>query len=285
MRVATFNILHGQPVSGPASLAAANSADPYRAGSSDGAELVAAITELDSDVIGLQEVDVDQPRSGHVDQPRLVADALGASWRQFVPTVIGTPGGSRGFRSSDIEERAEAVDGASSDARYGIALVSKLPVVQWHTEVFAPARVSLPLMVQTEGKPRLVRVRDEQRAVIAATIEGAHGQITVATAHLSFVPGFNVSQLRRVRSWLTGLPRPLVLMGDFNLPWPMPIRITKWEPLAHAPTFPSYKPRVQLDHILVDGAPADVVERARKSAQALRLPVSDHCALRAEIDI
>ena len=79
MRVATFNLLHGQSL-----------AD----GSVDQSALRAAAETLDGDVVGLQEVDRGQPRSQLVDQTAAVADALGASWWRFVPTLRGTPGSS-----------------------------------------------------------------------------------------------------------------------------------------------------------------------------------------------
>lgn len=284
MRLATFNVLHGQAVTGPESLAASGQ-HPDRIGPGDPGALAAAISALDAEVIGIQEADVDQPRSGAVHQPELIANVMDAPWWRFVPTVLGTPGGVAGFASADATARAEAADGISIGKSYGIALVSKLPVIAWHTQVFACAPMSLPLLVQTAGKPRFLRVRDEQRAAIAVTLEGKNGPVTVATAHLSFVPGYNVHQLRKLKAWLANLPRPLVLMGDFNLPWQLPPRITRWQALAREPTFPSYRPRVQLDHILVDGAHRSVIDFARTRTQAIALPVSDHCALRTEIDI
>lgn len=285
MRVATFNILHGQPVSGPAAHAAAGN-DPDRHESLDPQPFIDSLLELDADVIGLQEVDSGQPRSGLIDQAAAAAQAMGAAGYRFVPTVIGTPGGAKGFTSTTAADRIAAAKGKLTGERlYGIALVSTLPVIAWHSEVFAPAPMSLPLLVQTEGKGKLLKVRDEQRAAIAATVRTNRGIVTIATAHLSFVPGYNVSQLRRVRAWLRDLPRPLILMGDFNLPWPVPAKITKWEPLAKVHTFPSYKPRVQFDHILADGLSAEQLAAARRSSRSVQMLVSDHCALRSDIDL
>lgn len=284
MRLATFNILHGQAVTGPASLAASGQ-HPDRIDVGDPGALMAAISALEADVIGVQEADVGQPRSGTVHQPELIANTMATPWWRFVPTVIGTPGGVAGFTSADAAARAEAAEGLSIGKSYGIALVSKLPVIAWHTQVFACAPVSLPLLVQTAGRPRISRVRDEQRAAIAVTLEGKNGPVTIATAHLSFVPGYNVNQLRKLKAWLAHLPRPLVLMGDFNLPWQLPSAITRWQAVAREPTYPSYRPRLQLDHILVDGAHTSVLAHARARTQAIALPVSDHCALRTEIDI
>ena len=72
LRVATFNLLHGmEPASG--------ATDPDALGD--------AVRAIDADVIGLQEVDRGQPRTGGIDQTALVAGALGAvAWR-FAPSV------------------------------------------------------------------------------------------------------------------------------------------------------------------------------------------------------
>ncbi|MFZ1854827.1 MAG: endonuclease/exonuclease/phosphatase family protein [Candidatus Nanopelagicales bacterium] len=284
MRLATFNILHGQSVTGPMSSPDAH-LQSTTLGPETATELEAAIRTLDADVVAIQEADVNQPRSGHTNQPEAVARAMAAVDSCFVPTVIGTPGGAEGFRSSTAEERDTAADGNGHGRRYGVALASRYPVVAWRREVFEPAPLSLPLLVQLDGRPKMLKVPDEQRAAIAATIEAPWGLFTVATAHLSFVPGYNVKQLRQIRRWLTGLPRPLVLMGDFNLPSPIPARITRWDSVLRAPSFPAYRPRVQFDHILVDGISPDALERMRAGAQAVALPISDHCAITARLEL
>ena len=166
---------------------------------------------------------------------------------------------------------------------YGVGLVSRLPVLEWRTTRFDPAPWSLPLLVPAEPRPRFVRVADEPRAAIAAVIEGPHGPVTVATAHLSFVPGYNVRQLRALRIWLAGLPRPLVLLGDFNLPGRIPARVTRWTPLVRGATYPSMRPRVQLDHVLADGLSAGVTATARPAVHLL--PVSDHAAVSVDLDL
>ena len=90
MRLATFNILNGRCV-----------AD----GTVSTERLAAACASLAADVLCLQEVDRDQPRSGLVDQTAAVAEAMGAvAWR-FEPALIGVPGG----------EWRPAVDGDSGD--------------------------------------------------------------------------------------------------------------------------------------------------------------------------
>lgn len=250
MRVATFNLLHGRSLAH---------------GGVDVADLRAAAAELDADVVGLQEVDRHQERSGVVDQTAEVAGALGAQHWRFVPAIDGTPGA--GWSAS-------AGDGVVADGpAYGVGLVSRLPVTRWEVRRFGPAPIGLPLMVP--GRKRLTRVDDEPRVAVAAVVEGPHGPVTVVTAHLSFVPGWNIAQLRALTRWAQHLPGPRLLVGDLNLPGAVPRLTTRWTQLARVPTYPSWKPRVQFDHVLADG----VAESQVHDVQALRLPVSDHTAL------
>jgi endonuclease/exonuclease/phosphatase family metal-dependent hydrolase len=122
-------------------------------------------------------------------------------------------------------------------------------------------------------------VPDEPRLALAAVIEGPVGPVTVLTAHLSFVPGWNVRQLRAIARWARSMPAPRFLLGDFNLPGAVPRLVTGWTQLARVPTYPSWRPRVQLDHVLAD-RPTSV-----DATHALRLPVSDHCALAVDLEL
>ena len=265
VRLATFNLLHGTSL-----------AD----GAADPASLKAAVHEIDADVLALQEVDCSQPRSGGTDQTALAAAASGARWRGFVVTVVGTPGerGWRGWTETDGPQvRTTATDGPT----YGIGLVSRLAVRQWRVTRFRAAPGRLPLLVPTQGRTRLVVVPDEPRAALAAVVDGPHGPCTVVATHLSFVPGVNARQLRAIVRWTADLPRPTFLLGDLNLPGALPGRLSGWRPLASARTYPSFGPRVQLDHVLADGLDADAV----RGDHVWTLPVSDHCAIGADVDL
>jgi endonuclease/exonuclease/phosphatase family metal-dependent hydrolase len=265
VRLATFNLLHGTSL-------ADGSADPVR--------LKASVHELDADVLALQEVDCSQARSGNADQAALAAAASGARWRGFVPTVVGTPGvpGWRGWGADDGDDvRGSATDGPS----YGIALVSRLPVRRWVATRFAAAPGRLPLLVPTQGRTRVAVLPDEPRAALAAVVEGPHGPFSVVATHLSFVPGFNVRQLRAIVRWAGELPRPVVLLGDLNLPGALPARISGWRAVASARTYPSTAPRVQLDHVLADGLDVGAV----RGDHVWTLQVSDHCAIGVDVDL
>jgi endonuclease/exonuclease/phosphatase family metal-dependent hydrolase len=234
--------------------------------------------EIDADVIGLQEVDRFQPRSGGVDQTAVVADALGATHWRFVPALHGTPGEE--WVLSDFVVATDGTGAAlTSGPSYGVGLVSRLPVHAWGMRRFGPAPIGMPLMVP--GNKGLTHVDDEPRVAVAAQVETGVGRVTVVTAHLSFVPGWNVAQLRALRHWARTLPGPRVLLGDFNLPGAVPRLTTRWAQPARVLTYPSWKPRVQLDHMLLDGLSVSSVT----SARAMQLPVSDHCALVVDLSL
>lgn len=257
-------------------------------------DLLRAADELQQDgpldILALQEVDRHQPRSARADQAGALAEHIGARWWRFVPSVRGTPGiaaeGASWVPATEADDRPEG-DGdqdavTDEGPRYGVALLSRWPVRAWRVRRFPPAPVSLPLMAPTAGRPRAVRVPDEPRSAVAAVVEGPHCDITIATAHLTFVPGYNTRQLADLRAFLAGMPRPLILLGDFNLPGGIPNLVTGWQQVARVPTYPVAKPRVQFDHILADGWSPEKLAEARSTARAVPLPVSDHCALLAE---
>ncbi|MBD0293048.1 MAG: endonuclease/exonuclease/phosphatase family protein [Jiangellaceae bacterium] len=248
MRIGTFNLLHGMAVA---------------SGQVRQADLRAAASALDVDVLGLQEVDRAQPRSAKADQAAAVAAVLDAPWWRFAPALTGSP---------PRWTPADSADDTTGPS-FGVALVSRLRVLDWAVRSFPAAPVSLPLAVP--DRPRLRRVPDQPRVALAAIVVCPDGPFTVATAHLSFVPGWNARQLRAVVRWLAGMPPPRILAGDLNLPGRLPGALTGWADLARTPTYPSWRPWVQWDHVLGSGVGHDDV----RAATALRLPVSDHCAL------
>ena len=169
----------------------------------------------------------------------------------------------------------EPADGQPS---YGIALVTRRPAESWHVLRLGRARGRYPILLPTTP-PQVAWIPDEPRAAVAVVL--AQPRMTIAATHLSFVPGVNVVQLRRLRSALRRLPEPRVLLGDLNLPGRLPARLLGWRPLAIGPTFPAPAPRMQIDHALGDAVPAG----ADHSPLITQLPLSDHRALSVEIDL
>ena len=252
MRLATFNMMHGQSLLD---------------GRVDIGRFRAAIATLDADVLTLQEVDRDQPRSHRLDLAGEAANVLGAHFR-FVPTLYGTPG--QEWRAATGQDGSHE---AGQGPRYGIALLSRLPVRTWYVRRLPAAPIPSPLLLP--GPERRMRLmQDEPRVVLAARIDTPAGPLTVATTHLSFVPGWNALQLVRVTRRLLELPGPWLLAGDLNLPGPLPRLLSGWRQLARSATYPANQPRVQIDHVLGHGDLPPVV-----GAHTVGTSVSDHLAL------
>ena len=251
MRLASFNVLHGRSL-----------AD----GQVSTERLVDACASLDADVLALQEIDRNQARSGGVDQTAAVAEAMGAvDWR-FEPALIGEPGAT--WRAAE-----EADDPASAEAGYGVGLVSKLPVRAWHVMRLRAAKVRAPVAVPG-GRGRFILLPDEPRVALAAEVEAPGGPLVVATTHLSFVPGWNLAQLRKVTGALAAIGLPCVLLGDLNFPGGLPAAVSGWRALARVKTFPGASPSMQIDHALGYGLlPLPTAATARE------LSLSDHRAL------
>jgi endonuclease/exonuclease/phosphatase family metal-dependent hydrolase len=248
VRIATFNILHGR-----------SPAD----GRVDVDRLAAAVESLDADVLGLQEVDRGQPRSMRADLTAVAAKAMGAPEHQFVAALSGTPGGT--WMAATGEEQP-------GSASYGVALLSRYPAVSWRVVRLPPLRATVPMWSRLTRRPFLAR--DEPRVAVAAVLDGPFGRFTVCNTHLSFIPGWNAVQLRRLVRSLTGSREPLALIGDLNLERRPATLISGMQPIASAVTFPADRPRRQIDHVLVGGG-----LQATGPAEAVQLPLSDHRAL------
>ena len=208
-----------------------------------------------------------QPRSRDADLAAIVAEAMECVDHRFVAALAGTPGG-RWVEAGD----AAPITGPA----LGNALFSRYPVRSWEVLRMPGAgpHVTLPL----PGPRRGATIGEEPRVALIADIETPQGVARVASAHLSFLPGINLVQLRRLIRYLERDKVPALIMGDLNLPGGVPTAITGYRPLARHRTFPAAHPLVQLDHLLLKGELGQVWHTA-----ALRLAVSDHRALLADL--
>jgi endonuclease/exonuclease/phosphatase family metal-dependent hydrolase len=237
------------------------------------ADLAAAVTGAPADVLALQEVDAGQRRSSSVDQAAVVAAALDAvDWRAAA-TLAGTPGPVRSWQPL-IPPLLRGPGPAPAEPHYGIALVSRLPVRRWSVLGLGVGRARLPLRVPDPrtGRPRVWWIPDEPRAAVAAELDG----LTVVATHLSFSPPTALGQLRRLGAWAAHLPGPVVIAGDLNLPGGLPGRLLRARSAVRTPTYPSDRPRVQLDHLLLRGLRA-------LDGEARTLSVGDHRLLTARV--
>jgi endonuclease/exonuclease/phosphatase family metal-dependent hydrolase len=267
MRVATWNLLHGIAL-----------VDPQEA-----PNLAQVASSISADLIGLQEVDRHQERSNYEHQTKTVADAMGLPYWVYAPAITGTPGESwEGATDSHIHSHQHSTLDPEL-AHYGVGLASRYPMTDIEVMRFKAAPISLPLLVPSNPRPRMIKVADEPRVAIIADVETPLGTVTVATTHLSFVPGFNVSQLRKLTKHLSNRTNPVIIFGDFNLPGKSANLVSRWDSLAELPTYPTFKPRIQFDHVISRGLDDAKIQQARDSAQVMQLAISDHCALVVEI--
>jgi len=235
------------------------------------------------DVLALQEVDLDQPRSHHVDQVAVAARALDVdpvTGAAFAPALLGTPSQVRDWSPAP----PTVVVGPGVDGpQYGVALVSRLPVLEWQVLRLPAGGAKLPLPVQDPdtGRRGVLLFPDEPRVALAARLDGGGlGELTVVCTHLSFWPTTALRQLRMLRSWLADVDGPVVLAGDLNLPGRLPGRVFGADSLTRLPTFPVSRPRRQIDHLLLrrgSGAAA----LGQHPAGTVMLNVSDHRGLAA----
>jgi endonuclease/exonuclease/phosphatase family metal-dependent hydrolase len=206
LRVATFNVHHGAPPHGDVDLDAT----------------IETCRSLDADVLGLQELDDGAARSGGVDQPATIADALGMHL-VFAPTVSLRGGG-----------------------RYGHAVLSRRPLRD--VEV-----LELTWMVGRE--PRVAIIAAWSGDDIDASIASAHLH---NEQRGDPQPPLAILQLEEMLATLVRRPGPWIALGDLNLHEAIASGTFEDAGLRRVdtpPTIPSDRPRMTLDHIAVAGLP------------------------------
>jgi endonuclease/exonuclease/phosphatase family metal-dependent hydrolase len=273
MRITSWNILHGMAIP-----PAAKGVKPTSL--SDAGQKIAA--ELAPDVIGIQECDYALARSENVNQIAELATSIGAPYFAFASCIIGTPGETwRKLNESD-KRIITNTDSSSHEGSYGIGIASKIEVLQWHRLDLGNSPIGAPLLIPGDesgpGKVRPIYIRDEPRVALAATLANGY---TVINTHLSFVPGFNLRQLRKLKRWAIELEKETrtiaIIMGDLNLPKNLPVVGSQWKSLATQATYPSWGAKIQFDYILSKAAITS------QHLPTVLTGVSDHLPLSLEI--
>ena len=191
------------------------------------------------DVIGLQEADAGSLRSGFLNQTRYLAETAGMPYWSHQP-------------NRSMAKLAHSANG----------LISRL---EPHTVLDYP----LPSRIPGRG------------ALLAQFGEGENA-LAVMIAHLSLSAPARARQLGFIAELLQDFPHA-VLMGDLNTEsnsaemHQLFNKCNLQPPTQPTPTFPSWKPRRALDHILT--SPAIVLDKVWALPQAF----SDHLPLAAEI--
>mgnify|MGYP002628850544 FL=1 len=275
MRVISWNLLHGQKIP------PTNSQD-WQAEVVSAAKKIA--DELQPNFIALQEVDYFQSRSDLTNQTKLVAQSMQLKYWAYLPTLIGTPGEKwrsvKDLKNSIITE--SSID-KNPKASYGIALATNWPIKKLYVKKLGRSIIGMPLLIpKDDGKGvRFIYVKDEPRVALIAELENGY---TIATTHLSFVPGVNVFQLNKLSSYLKKLPGLALLTGDLNLPANLPSKFSGFKSLISQATYPSWKPKIQFDYIMLRKSKLKSVSSI-KPIKSTATGISDHTPIGVEIQI
>jgi len=275
MRVISWNLLHAQKIP-------PTSSQDWQTEVVSAAKKVAG--DLQPNFIALQEVDYFQSRSDLTNQTKLVAQSMQLKYWAYLPTLIGTPGEKwrsvKDLKSSIITE--SSID-KNPKASYGIALATNWPIKKLYVKKLGRSIVGMPLLIPKDnGKGvRFIYVKDEPRVALIAELENGY---TIATTHLSFVPGVNVFQLNKLTSYLKKLPGLALLTGDLNLPANLPSKFSGFKSLISQATYPSWKPKIQFDYIMLRKSEIKSVSSI-KPIKSTATGISDHTPIGVEIQI
>jgi endonuclease/exonuclease/phosphatase family metal-dependent hydrolase len=184
------------------------------------------------DLVGLQELDAGSLRSGFVDQTAFLGDCADFTYRyQQTNRPLGR------------------------FAQHSNGLLSRLPAYSV-TEHRLPGRIP-------------------GRGALMVRFGQANASLLVVLVHLALSRRARLDQLAYISEQIS--PREhAIMMGDFNCHSRSPelaalcARSDLREPLHDLPTYPSWRPARNIDHILV--SPSLTVE----SAEVLDAPLSDH---------
>jgi endonuclease/exonuclease/phosphatase family metal-dependent hydrolase len=271
MRVISWNLLHGQVI-------------PPLAEQDWQQNLITSAKDVakhfQPDFISLQEVDYLQPRSGNINQTKLIAESMGLKYWYYLPALLGTPG-SRWQKVKNLEPGiiSQNTNSPSPNTSYGIGFATSVPIKKIYTKALGRSIIGMPLLIPKDnGKgARFIYVKDEPRVALIAELENG---LTIATTHLSFVPFVNVFQLNRLIIALKKLSGVPVLVGDLNLPANIPSKLSGFKSVISQSTYPSWKPKIQFDYIMV----ANNQEVQASPLSTIKPDISDHVPIGAELN-
>ena len=242
MRVISWNLLHGQAI-------------PPIATQDFRQTLISATNQVvenyHPDFISIQEVDYLQPRSNNINQTQVIAENSGLKYWAYLPAIFGTPG-ERWKKVKDLEQSIITESNTILKSKsYGIGIATNQKIIKLSVKKLGRSIIGMPLLIPKEnGKgARFIYVKDEPRVALVAQL--ANG-LTIATTHLSFVPGVNIYQLNRLSAFMKKLPGEKILTGDLNLPANIPSKLSRFKSLANTLTYPSWGEKIQFDYIMAE---------------------------------
>ena len=276
MRVISWNLLHGQKIPPTAT-------QNWQVELESAAKNVA--DKMQPDFLALQEVDNYQTRSGGINQSKLIAESMQLKYWAYLPTLIGTPG-EKWRKVKDLNKAIITSENyQSSDvASYGIALATNEPIKKLYVKKLGRSLIGMPLLIPKDdgNGVRFIYVKDEPRVALIAELENG---FTIATTHLSFVPGVNIFQLNKISSFLKKLAGISVLMGDLNLPANLPSKLSGFRSVLSQSTYPSWGPKIQFDYIMARKSLLKDSRLIHQEIKSTNPGISDHIPIGVMLQI
>ena len=276
MRVISWNLLHGQKIP-------PTDSQNWQVELETAAKTVS--DKMQPDFLALQEVDNFQSRSGFINQSKLIAESMQLKHWAYLPTLIGTPG-EKWRAVKDLNQAIITSENHQSNdvASYGIALATNQPIKKLYVKKLGRSLIGMPLLIPKDnGKGvRFIYVKDEPRVALIAELENG---FTIATTHLSFVPGVNIFQLNKISSFLKKLAGISVLMGDLNLPANLPSKLSGFRSVLSQSTYPSWGPKIQFDYIMARKGLLKDSRLIHQEIKSTNPGISDHIPIGVTLQI
>ena len=276
MRVISWNLLHGQKIP-------PTHTQNWQLELETAAKTVA--DKMQPDFLALQEVDNFQSRSGFINQSKLIAESMQLKHWAYLPTLIGTPG-EKWRAVKDLNQAIITSENHQSNdvASYGIALATNQPIKKLYVKKLGRSLIGMPLLIPKDnGKGvRFIYVKDEPGVALIAELENG---FTIATTHLSFVPGVNIYQLNKISSFLKKLAGISVLMGDLNLPANLPSKLSGFRSVLSQSTYPSWGPKIQFDYIMARKSLLKDSRLIHQEIKSTNPGISDHIPIGVMLQI
>jgi len=240
---------------------------------------------MQPDFLAMQEVDNFQTRSGGINQSKLIAEVMHLKYWAYLPTLIGTPG-EKWCKVKNLDQAIITSDNYKSShvASYGIALATNQPIKKLYAKKLGRSLIGMPLLIpKDDGKGvRFIYVKDEPRVALIAELENG---LTIATTHLSFVPGVNIFQLNKLTSFLKKAAGVSFLAGDLNLPANLPSKLSGFRSVLSQSTYPSWGPKIQFDYIMARKSLLKKSQVTYQEIKPINPGISDHIPIGVMLQI
>jgi endonuclease/exonuclease/phosphatase family metal-dependent hydrolase len=241
--------------------------------------------KMQPDFLAMQEVDNFQTRSGGINQSKLIAEVMHLKYWAYLPTLIGTPG-EKWRKIKNLDQAIITSDNYKSShvASYGIALATNQPIKKLYAKKLGRSLIGMPLLIpKDDGKGvRFIYVKDEPRVALIAELENG---LTIATTHLSFVPGVNIFQLNKLSSFLKKAAGVSFLAGDLNLPANLPSKLSGFRSVLSQSTYPSWGPKIQFDYIMARKSLLKTSQVTYQEIKPINPGISDHIPIGVMLQI